>query len=190
MIGQQKKLKVDLLHMLEQIDKEAESSTLTSEEWQQCYEIEGSLEQIYQMEEVYWQQRVGDWWTIKGDSNTEFFHRYANGRRRKSTIVSLEGDQGTIKGQEEIAKHIVNFYKNLFGPNPDRIISLSSSFWQSHFQLSETQKEDLIKPFMEVEIKEAIFDMKSESAPGPNGFGVTFFKRFWEVIKGDYIRVA
>lgn len=31
--------------------------------------------------------------------------------------------------------------------------------------------------------------MKCDSAPGPNGFGVTFFKNFWEVIKGNYSRM-
>lgn len=31
--------------------------------------------------------------------------------------------------------------------------------------------------------------MKSDSAPGPNGFGVSFFKKFWELIKGRYTRM-
>jgi hypothetical protein len=30
-----------------------------------------------------------------------------------------------------------------------------------------------------------IMDMKEHSAPGPNGFTSTFFKMFWNVIKGD-----
>lgn len=39
--------------------------------------------------------------------------------------------------------------------------------------------------FQKNEIKKVIFSMRSESAPGPNGFGVQFFKSFWEVIKPD-----
>lgn len=27
--------------------------------------------------------------------------------------------------------------------------------------------------------------MKTNSAPGPNGFGVSFFKRYWDSVKGD-----
>ena len=30
-------------------------------------------------------------------------------------------------------------------------------------------------------------EMNSNSAPGPNGFGVSFFKTFWEVIKDDIL---
>lgn len=64
----------------------------------------------------------------QGDSNSEFFHRYANGRKQKSTIISLESDQGEVKGQENIVTHIVSFYKNLFGPNPPRNLHLSTDF--------------------------------------------------------------
>lgn len=36
------------------------------------------------------------------------------------------------------------------------------------------------------EVKHAIFDMKQDAAPGPNGFGATFLQKFWEVIKSRY----
>lgn len=38
-------------------------------------------------------------------------------------------------------------------------------------------------------MKATIFDMKSESAPGPNGYGVNFFKKFWGTIKADCMRL-
>jgi hypothetical protein len=34
------------------------------------------------------------------------------------------------------------------------------------------------------EIKEVVFGMKENLAPGPNGYGVVFFKKFWDIIKG------
>jgi hypothetical protein len=30
-------------------------------------------------------------------------------------------------------------------------------------------------------------EMKENSAPGPNGYGIVFFKRFWELVKGDIL---
>lgn len=143
MIGQQKKLKVELLEKIGWIDKEAEVRALSTGEWQHRYELENSLEHICNIKEIYWQQRVGDRWTIKGDSNTKFFHHYANGRRRKSTIVSLETENGEIGGQEVIMEHIVSFYKTLFDANPEREIFLSSNFCQLHYQLSEAEKAEL-----------------------------------------------
>lgn len=185
MIGHQNKVKTELLQDLERMDRESNLRDLTTEEWHLRYEIEAHLEHIYEMVETYWQQRVGDRWTIKGDSNSKIFHRYANGRRRKSTIISLESDQGEIRGQDQISQHIVDFYKGLFGPPPIRMMSLAHDFWDGYHKLPEGERDNLDRPFSKVEIKQAIFGNKSESAPGPNGDGVSFFKKFWETIKGD-----
>jgi hypothetical protein len=35
--------------------------------------VEDWLEQIYQREEVYWQQRSVERWILEGDANTAFF---------------------------------------------------------------------------------------------------------------------
>jgi hypothetical protein len=34
-------------------------------------------------------------------------------------------------------------------------------------------------------VKEAIFQMKHNKAPGPDGFPIEFYQVFWEIIKGD-----
>jgi hypothetical protein len=49
--------------------------------------VERKLENLYLEEEIYWRQRIGKHWLHIGDSNTRFFHQFANGRRRKRTIV-------------------------------------------------------------------------------------------------------
>jgi hypothetical protein len=33
---------------------------------------------------------------LKGDTNTKFFHAFANGRKRKCAILSLTSDQGLV----------------------------------------------------------------------------------------------
>jgi hypothetical protein len=41
--------------------------------WQERYQVEDWLEQIYQRGEVYWQQRSVERWILEGDANTAFF---------------------------------------------------------------------------------------------------------------------
>lgn len=122
---------------------------------------------------------------MHGDANTHFFHQFANGRRRKNTIARLEDESGEIRGQKGLTEHIMHFYKQLFGHNEPCSIQLSKDFWPVSLQLSENDKAELIRDFSMQEIKEVVFDMKSNSAPGPNGFGVIFFKNHWESIKDD-----
>lgn len=128
-------------------------------------------------------------WVIKGDSNSKFFHLYANGRRRKNFITFLETDHGEVTDQQDIMNHVISFYKQLFGPNQDCSMRLSHAFWSSGVMLTEAEIFELDKPFKLEEVKEAIMSMKRDSAPGPNGFSVTFFQQLWEVVKDDYFKM-
>jgi hypothetical protein len=117
---------------------------------------------------------MGKKWLEAGDSNTKFFHQFANGRRRKGTIMQLETDSGIVTEQQDIMAHAVQFYKNLFGPVESRHIFLSDSFWVHSRKVRDKDHEQLVKQFSVAEIKHAIFYMKKDAAPGPNGFGVVF----------------
>jgi hypothetical protein len=98
-------------------------------DWVERYKIECSLEQIMNKEEMHWQQRGSKKWLLQGDVNTSFFHVSANGRRRKTRICSLDTKDGVISKQEDIAKHIVEFYKKLFGSSEHKGVHLSRDFW-------------------------------------------------------------
>jgi len=52
-------------------------------------------------------------------------------------------------------------------------------------QVSNSENEFLMAPFTEKEIRDAIFDMEHNKAPGPDGFPAEFYQQFWDVIKGD-----
>lgn len=40
-------------------------------------------------------------------------------------------------------------------------------------------------PFTDEEIKTAIFDLPGDKAPGPNGFPMLFYQKYWDVVKKD-----
>lgn len=80
---------------------------------------------------------------------------------------------------------LFNFTKTFLGLLTKDIF-LSSTFWTDSGKVKEADKEELIKMFSEEEVKHAVFDMKQDAAPSPNGFGATFFQKFWEIIKGRY----
>ena len=59
-------------------------------------------------EELYWQKRGGENWILKGDANTGFFHKCANGRRRKTEIKTLEDEGRCITDAMELRSHKVS----------------------------------------------------------------------------------
>ena len=51
--------------------------------------------------------------------------------------------------------------------------------------MSNEENGFLIAPFMEEDIKKAIFQMEHNKAPGPDGFPTEFYQNFWDIIKVD-----
>lgn len=41
------------------------------------------------------------------------------------------------------------------------------------------------RPFSEVEVKETVFELGDDKVPGPDGFPIVFFQKFWEHVKGE-----
>jgi hypothetical protein len=68
-------------------------------------------------------------WLLKGDNNTSYFHKIANGRRRKNTVISLENDGEQIEGDENLLKHATKYYTTLFGHEQDYNIHIDQSLW-------------------------------------------------------------
>jgi hypothetical protein len=56
-------------------------------------------------------------------------------------------------------------------------------------QVSQLENEALIQEFTGKEIKEAIFQMEHNKAPGPDGFSAEFYQVFWDVIKDDILDI-
>lgn len=149
--------------------------------------MEGEIGGLDKLEEIYWKQRTEKKWVLMGDSNTHFYHQFANGRRRNNTISFLDSDQGEIRGQKDITAHIVSYYKSLFRTSDPCHMALGPDFWPANLKLTNDIRDHLVREFDTQEVKGVIMEMNSNTALGPNGFGVSFFKTFWEIIKDDIL---
>jgi hypothetical protein len=122
-----------------------------------------------------------------GDNNTKYYHLIANGKHRKKHIFSLDQEEGKIEGNEAIKNYITEFYKKLFGPPDASTLSFDANRIDDIPQVTEAENDHLIAPFSEEEVREAIFDMETNKAPGPDGIPAEFYQKFWHVIKHDLL---
>lgn len=109
-----------------------EENILTLEQIHSKATVQSEILKMLEDEELYWFKRSHSTWLHKGDNNTEFFHRIANGRKRKNTIIYLSDGVNKIEGDGNLLKHATNFYKDLFGPAPGGSFPLNSDLWQQH----------------------------------------------------------
>jgi hypothetical protein len=87
-----------------------------------------------------------------------------------------------VNDSESINKIASSYYKDLFGPSVHSSINVSNLNMN---QLSDTHISLLTAPFNINEVKKVVFEMKHNSAPGPDGFPAEFFQNFWELIHMD-----
>ena len=136
-------------------------------------------------EESYWFQRSHARWLLHGDLNTSYFHKIANGRKRKNMVHSLDDNGVAVEGTDNLLKLATEYYKNLFGPAPGNMFKLSPSLWDPTEVLDEADNADLTRPFSVDEVKHALFSMDTNRAPGPDNIPTEFYQHCSEVVKSD-----
>ena len=79
----------------------------------------------------------------------------------------------------------LNTTKKLFGPAETADMHLESDMWSENERLLDSENEWLTRPFTLEELDHALKEMKNNTASGPDGFSVEFFKAFWLEIRED-----
>jgi hypothetical protein len=181
--------KQNLLTQIKSLDDKADTVGIDEEEWAFRYHLEDQLLEVFRAEEEYWRQRGRVRWVLQGDANTKFFHAMANGRRMKCCISSLVSDQGVITDKRLIQQHIYEFYRMLLGSEEARVCGLLHNAWGPTARVSQDENEILMRTFTEKELEAIVMDMKSDTAPGPDGFPVFFFKKFWGLVKMGVLHI-
>ena len=110
----------------------------------------------------------------------------ANSNKRYNTIDSLRINGSLSSNWAAIREHAVNIYESMFAKSLSwrpRLDDLDFDY------LSAGEASSLEAPFLEKEVKDVIFGMDGNKAPGPDGFSLAFFQACWDVLKEDIMAV-
>jgi hypothetical protein len=83
-----------------------------------------------------------------------------------------------FKDSEGMLKHVVHFYKTLFGKEQRENIRLDENFWGEEDMISREENDLLEAPFTEEEIKKAIDGSYAGGPPSHDGFSFFFYQKF------------
>ena len=73
----------------------------------------------------------------------------------------------------------------MFGRAETTDIHLEANMWNSEHKISQDENEWLTRPFTLNELDNAVKEIKGNTALGPDGFTIEFFKTFWSYIRED-----
>jgi len=143
-----------------------------------------NFEDALNKEEAFWQERAKTNWHLEGDSNTTYFHRIAKIKSKTKPITAIRVEDDIINDPEQIATIFTNHFQNLFSSNAvlqvdelveELIPNVSSNNTNSMLTMIPTTEE----------IKNVVFALNIDGAPGPDGFGAIFYQSFWSIICND-----
>jgi hypothetical protein len=83
-----------------------------------------------------------------------------------------------LEDNKDISAHTYSFYKELFTAAPCSGVALAVDFWPLVARVTTDENADLTLLFLPEEVARAIREMKTNSAPGPDGLPVSFFQTF------------
>lgn len=132
-------------------------------------------------EESLYKQKSRIKWLREGDQNTAYFLRSLCTRRNQNRISRIHDREGVeISDSGKIKEVAMNFFHNLLGDyydpsdyNWDNMENFVKRKVPTHLFAS------LITPISEEEIKETVFSIHPNKAPGPDGYNSQFFRSAW-----------
>ena len=152
-------------------------SQVDSDNIHQFNDLRSHMTQLLIQEDAFWCQRVKTHWLRDGDLNTKFFHVTASSRRIINRIHSLmDSDNNRVTDDNKLCDVARNYIVDLFQEQNSDIDPLIEAINAS---ISIEDNNRLLAPFLIEEFKEALFSMKPDKCPGPDGFNPGFFQKFW-----------
>ncbi|KAL2243629.1 UNVERIFIED_CONTAM: hypothetical protein Sindi_0480900 [Sesamum indicum] len=142
------------------------------------------LAKAAKLEQSMLQQRAKMQWMKGGDQCSRVFFRKIAQRRSARRILQINDDHGATHTEpQEVVNEFVMYYQNLLGGEQRKdVIDLRFLRpWVRHL-LSEEDVNSLLLPFTPADVKQAVFDIAEDKAPGPDGYSSGFFKAAWPIV--------
>ena len=105
--------------------------------------------------------------------------------RRRNHIASVTRQDGSLTlSEQEVAQEFITYYTGLLGTSQETVPVQEDVFGLRPVVPEEAWPE-LIRPVTDDEIRQQIFSIGTDRAPGPDGYTTGFFRGSWDTVGGD-----
>ena len=126
----------------------------------------------------------------KGEKSTKYFYNLEKTKGRNKLWVQIKDSDGIIKhGLDNIMQEQVKFYSKLLKSEGWDALEAQKLLDNIDKHLSVEEKNSCDKQIEEQEVKKVIQSLKIDKSPGEDGLIAEFYKKFWDLIKGEFMQV-
>ncbi|XP_019150673.1 PREDICTED: uncharacterized protein LOC109147524 [Ipomoea nil] len=137
---------------------------------------------LMEAERRFFAQKLNTVHLVEADKGSHYFHSLINKRNAASTLAAILDQDGNLTTSlNQVGSLFVKFFSDLFGTPRERN-GTDNTYFGHGSNVSADQALNLVAPISKEEIKEALFSMGNDKAPGPDGYTAAFFKVNWNRI--------
>ncbi|KAK9689554.1 hypothetical protein RND81_09G066700 [Saponaria officinalis] len=146
--------------------------------------LQGFLK-LQKAELSFYQQRAKIKKIQQNDENTSYYQAKVKEQYTRNKIVSISSDGDVLSTDGDIGQAFVSCYSSLLGPGP--ALDAMDDRYMEGAHISDDQHYLLNHPILDTEIKEALFSIDEDKAPGLDGITSGFFKSTWNITGPDLV---
>ena len=153
-------------------------------------EIQNNLKQEYDFKPQGARVRSRINWFEKGETSSKYFFSLEkrNGKE-KSWEAILDSNGNLVHGTKHILNRQAEYYQTLYATETVDESKQRQFLYQIKRKLSVDSVALLDQDINEKEINKAVFMLKNNKSPGPDGIISEFYKMFWNSIQPIYLKV-
>ncbi|GJR98189.1 RNA-directed DNA polymerase, eukaryota, reverse transcriptase zinc-binding domain protein [Tanacetum coccineum] len=178
-------LKLQLKDLQTKIDDDPYSKELRVKESKCIHEY---VEAMKDEEKLLYQKAKIKWLKV-GDKNNAYFHRALKSRNHRNRINAIKDTQGNLFQGEEVAEQFVNHFKIFLGVEVP-VNDVGPYLPLIKKKLSSNDADFMVREVCDEEIKEALFQIDGNKAPGPDGLSSLFFIKAWDIVGKDICKAV
>jgi hypothetical protein len=121
------------------------------------------------------QNKIGS----KIDRNTQYFHSWANHRRKTNSIRSITNENGWVwRKKKEVSRTSIKYYKQFFTSQGPACIT----HYLEHLEclVTEEMNSRLLRPFTVDKVCLALSRMHPIKSPGLDEYSAIFYQKSWD----------
>jgi len=145
------------------------------------------LTKALNLQEQLWKEKAHNQQFVSGDQNTAYFHRVSKIQAATKSISLLQDGDNVITNPTAIESHILSYFQTIF--------SMDNNCAQNtlvddtiHSLVIYVDNQLLLRFPLHDKIKEAVFALNDDGAPGPDGFGGHLYQTYWDIFGTNVVQ--